>query len=347
MNRLLVTGGAGFIGSALIRYLIQCTDYQVVNVDCLTYAGDLTALDSVSQSPQYTFIRGDICDASLLDSIFAEFRPSGVMHLAAETHVDRSIKGPGPFVQTNIVGTYTLLEAARKHFEGLSSSEQADFRFIHVSSDEVYGDLQGTDDLFTEQTKYAPSSPYSASKAGADHLVRAWHRTYRLPVLITNCSNNYGPYQFPEKLIPLMILHGVSGKRLPVYGEGDQVRDWLHVEDHVRALTHVLEQGTIGETYNIGSNNQTNNLTLVKSICEILEELAPKKPSGVTFYEDLIEFVQDRPGHDQKYGIDPSKLETELGWQAQESFASGLRKTVQWYLDNLTWYQKRFSNDLE
>lgn len=329
---ILITGGAGFIGSAVIRYILRHTAHRVVNVDKLTYAGNLAAVAEVSSDPRYAFERIDICDAHAMRRVFAQYRPAAVMHLAAESHVDRSIEGPALFISTNIVGTYTLLEVAREYWSSLDDAGRTAFRFHHVSTDEVYGDLDGSDALFTEDTPYAPSSPYSASKAAADHLVRAWHRTYGLPVLITNCSNNYGPYQYPEKLIPLVIRNALAGRPLPVYGRGDQVRDWLYVEDHARALYAVLTRGRVGETYNIGGHNEQRNIDVVRQICALLEELAPDKPAGVRRYEDLITFVPDRPGHDRRYAIDASKIARELGWVPQETFESGLRKTVQWML---------------
>lgn len=339
--KILVTGGAGFIGSAVVRELIHHTSHHVVNVDCLTYAGNLESLASVADSARYTFAHVNICDRPALDAVFAKHRPDLVMHLAAESHVDRSIDGPGDFIQTNIHGTYTLLEAARSYWSKLPEARKATFRFHHISTDEVYGNLHSTDDLFTESTPYAPSSPYSASKAASDHLVRAWQRTYDLPTLITNCSNNYGPYHFPEKLIPHMILNALSGKPLPVYGNGQQVRDWLYVEDHARALVLVATQGVVGETYNIGGHNEQKNLHVVQTLCSLLEELAAnKKPAGVTAYADLITFVKDRPGHDARYAIDASKIERELSWRPQETFDSGLRKTVEWYLINEAWWQR-------
>jgi len=302
--------------------------------------GNLESLAEVSESERYRFYQVDICDRSALDKVFVEFRPDAVMHLAAESHVDRSIDGPAEFIQTNIVGTYTLLEAARAYWNCLEPAARATFRFHHISTDEVYGDLHGTDDLFTEATPYAPSSPYSASKASSDHLVRAWLRTYGLPTLVTNCSNNYGPYHFPEKLIPHVILNALAGKPLPVYGGGSQIRDWLYVEDHARALVEVVTRGAVGETYNIGGHNEKRNLEVVQSICALLEELAPEKPGGVTHYRDLITFVKDRPGHDLRYAIDASKIQRELGWVPQETFESGIRKTVQWYLDSREWWQR-------
>ncbi len=335
---ILVTGGAGFIGSAVIRHLINETEHHVLNVDKLTYAGNLESLISVSDHPRYQFTQTDICDHVSLTRLFLEFQPDIVMHLAAESHVDRSIDGPAEFINTNIVGTYTLLEVARKYWQNLSTIKKSRFKFHHISTDEVYGDLEGTTDLFTETTPYLPSSPYSASKASSDHLVRAWHRTYGLPVVVTNCSNNYGPYHFPEKLIPLMILNALDGKSLPVYGNGQQIRDWLFVEDHARALYQVATEGIVGETYNIGGHNEKQNIEVVKTICKILDELKPRL-EGKT-YASLITFVNDRPGHDLRYAIDASKIERELGWKPQESFETGIRKTVQWYLNNLEWCQR-------
>lgn len=331
---LLITGGAGFIGSALIRYLIAESDYQIVNVDKLTYAGNLQSLTGIADNPRYHFSQTDICDASSLQQLFAEFQPDAVMHLAAESHVDRSIDGPADFVQTNLVGTYTLLEACRQYWQQLSPERQTAFRFHHISTDEVYGSL-GDTGLFTETTAYQPNSPYSATKAGSDHLVRAWHHTYGLPVLMTNCSNNYGPYQFPEKLIPVVINNALAGKSLPIYGKGDNIRDWLYVDDHATALRRVLEQGALGETYNIGGFNEHTNLDVVQRICVILDELVPNSPHKP--HSDLIRFVTDRPGHDARYAIDASKIQRELGWQPAETFESGLRKTVQWYLVNHEW----------
>jgi dTDP-glucose 4,6-dehydratase len=337
--KILITGGAGFIGSALIRYLINDTEHSVLNVDNLTYAGNLESLISVSENPRYSFAQVDICDGEKIRELFTDYQPDAVMHLAAESHVDRSIDKPAAFIETNIVGTYTLLEAARQYWANLESTKKSAFRFHHISTDEVFGDLHGTNDLFTETTPYAPSSPYSASKASSDHLVRAWHRTYGLPIIVTNCSNNYGHFQFPEKLIPVVILNALEGKPLPVYGNGQQIRDWLYVDDHARALLTVLESGTMGETYNIGGHNEKANLTVVQTLCEILDELKPNKPDGITHYADLITYVTDRPGHDLRYAIDASKIERELGWTPQETFETGLRKTVQWYLDNLAWCQ--------
>jgi len=340
MKRILVTGGAGFIGSAVVRHIINDTADSVVVVDKLTYAGNLTSLAPVADNPRFAFEKVDIVDRAQLDRVFATWRPDIVMHLAAESHVDRSIDGPAAFIETNIVGTYTLLEAARAWWGSLDASGKARFRFHHISTDEVYGDLHSSEDFFTETTAYAPSSPYSASKAGSDHLVRAWQRTYGLPTLVTNCSNNYGPYHFPEKLIPLMILNGLAGKPLPVYGDGQQIRDWLYVEDHARALYLVATQGVIGETWNIGGHNERKNIDVVTTICDLLEELVPHKPQGVAQYRDLITWVADRPGHDLRYAIDASKIERELGWRPQESFESGIRKTVLWYLQNRCWWQQ-------
>ncbi|MGK5735711.1 dTDP-glucose 4,6-dehydratase [Acinetobacter junii] len=337
--KFLVTGGAGFIGSAVIRYLIKNTQHQVLNVDKLTYAGNLESLKEVDQNSRYQFSQTDICDRKALDLLFKEFQPDLVMHLAAESHVDRSITGSAAFIETNIIGTYQLLEAARCYWNNLSDDKKIAFRFHHISTDEVYGDLEGTDDLFLETTSYAPSSPYSASKASSDHLVRAWNRTYGLPVVITNCSNNYGPYHFPEKLIPLVILNALKGKALPIYGKGDQIRDWLYVEDHARALYKVVTEAKVGETYNIGGHNEQKNIDVVKSICQLLEELAPNKPEGVAYYVDLITYVKDRPGHDLRYAIDATKIKEDLGWVPEESFETGLRKTVEWYLNNQEWVE--------
>ncbi|WP_197088967.1 dTDP-glucose 4,6-dehydratase [Brenneria goodwinii] len=339
LKRILITGGAGFIGSALVRHIITETPNSVVVVDKLTYAGNLASLAPVADSARFAFEQVDICDRAALDKVFAEYQPAMVMHLAAESHVDRSIDGPAAFIETNIVGTYSLLEAARHYWQGMETAEKAAFRFHHISTDEVFGDLHGTDDLFTETTPYAPSSPYSASKASSDHLVRAWLRTYGLPTIITNCSNNYGPYHFPEKLIPLVILNAVAGKPLPVYGDGAQIRDWLFVEDHARALYKVVTEGVVGETYNIGGHNERKNIEVVQTICDLLEELAPNKPAGVRHYRDLITYVKDRPGHDMRYAIDAGKIERELGWRPQETFESGMKKTVSWYLNNEKWWR--------
>lgn len=350
--KILVTGGAGFIGSAVIRRIIGSTADSIVNLDKLTYAGNLESLTTVSDSERYAFEHVDICNRAELERVFREHQPDAVMHLAAESHVDRSITGPAAFIETNIVGTYTLLEATRQHWQGLDDTRKAAFRFHHISTDEVYGDLEDSEELFTETTPYAPSSPYSASKASSDHLVRAWQRTYGLPVLVTNCSNNYGPYHFPEKLIPLIILNALEGKPLPIYGKGDQIRDWLYVEDHARALYKVLTEGQIGETYNIGGHNEKQNIEVVHTLCDILDELSPATAgmdgtlpvgadlSAISSYRQLITYVQDRPGHDLRYAIDASKIQRELGWAPSETFETGIRKTVEWYLNNLKWCRR-------
>ncbi|MFY3773578.1 dTDP-glucose 4,6-dehydratase [Marinobacter salsuginis] len=338
--KLLVTGGAGFIGSAVIRHIINNTHDEVVNLDKLTYAGNLESLTEVSDSSRYAFEKVDVCNRASVDRVLTEHQPDAIMHLAAESHVDRSIDGPADFIETNIVGTYTLLEAARHYWQSLEAERRNNFRFHHISTDEVFGDLEGPENLFTERTPYAPSSPYSASKASSDHLVRAWHRTYGLPVLVTNCSNNYGPYHFPEKLIPLVILNALEGKLLPIYGKGEQIRDWLYVEDHARALYKVVTEGAIGETYNIGGHNEKKNIDVVHAICDLLEKLAPGKPAGLANYRDLVTFVTDRPGHDLRYAIDAGKIQTELGWVPKETFETGLRKTVQWYLSNQEWCRR-------
>lgn len=351
--KILVTGGAGFIGSAVVRYLLSNLQHSVVNLDKLTYAGNLESIPESLLDARYAFEQVDICDAVELDRVFQTHQPDVVMHLAAESHVDRSIDGPGDFIQTNVVGTYTLLEASRKYWMGLSGEKKSVFRFHHISTDEVYGDLPHPDEvagdlpLFTETTPYAPSSPYSASKASSDHLVRAWLRTYGLPTIVTNCSNNYGPYHFPEKLIPHVILNALSGKALPVYGDGSQIRDWLYVEDHARALVKVATEGEVGETYNIGGHNEKRNIDVVKTICALLEELVPTKPQGVKAYEDLITYVKDRPGHDVRYAIDASKIAFDLGWKPEETFETGMRKTVQWYLDNQDWWLRVLSGDYQ
>ena len=364
--KFFITGGAGFIGSAVVRFLLEETDHQVLNLDKLTYAGNLASLQSISNHPRYQFVQGDICDQKLVTKLFNEFQPDIVMHLAAESHVDRSIDGPADFIQTNIVGTSVMLECAREYWNALPSMDRdaslsmttrptkESFRFHHISTDEVYGSL-GDTGLFTETTAYDPSSPYSASKASSDHLVRAWHRTYGLPVIITNCSNNYGPYQFPEKLIPLMILNALEGKPLPVYGNGQNIRDWLYVEDHARALYKVVTEGKVGETYNIGGHNEKTNLEVVHALCGILDELAPSSLRGghsptrqssaegampFQSYKELITFVTDRPGHDLRYAIDASKFQNNLGWAPQETFETGIRKTVAWYLNNREWCQQ-------
>lgn len=351
----LITGGAGFIGSAVVRHIIKNTTASVVNVDKLTYAGNLDSISSISGNSRYHFVQADICDANIMAEIFEQYQPTAVMHLAAESHVDRSIEGPSDFIQTNIIGTFTLLEAARKYWATLSEYRKAAFRFHHISTDEVYGDLEGTDNLFNEDTAYSPSSPYSASKASSDHLVRAWHRTYGLPVIVTNCSNNYGPYHFPEKLIPHVILNALAAKPLPVYGDGSQIRDWLYVEDHARALYKVVTQGVIGETYNIGGHNEKKNIDVIETLCAILDELKPIAtnpafsviPSSMTHYKELITFVKDRPGHDVRYAIDASKIEKDLEWIPSESFDTGIRKTVEWYLNNENWWKRVLSGEYQ
>ena len=338
--RYLITGGAGFIGSALIRHLVASEENTILNIDSLTYAGNLESLESVEHLSNYTFKNINICDFDDVCDMVRTFEPTILMHLAAESHVDRSIDDPGAFMQTNIIGTYNLLEATRLYLESSDEESIENFRFHHISTDEVYGDLVGTNALFRETTPYSPSSPYSASKASSDHLVRAWGRTFQLPYIITNCSNNYGPFHFPEKLIPHTILNALNGEPIPVYGEGDQIRDWLYVEDHARALHIAATKGIIGETYNIGGYNEKKNIEVVELICDILEELAPSKPQNVNFYKDLITFVSDRPGHDQRYAIDASKITQELGWKPNETFETGLRKTVEWYLENTQWWQR-------
>ena len=334
--KIIVTGGAGFIGSAVIRQYINDTSHEVINLDALTYAGNLESLTAVSGDPRYHFEHTNICDAGAVQRIFEQYQPDAIMHLAAESHVDRSIDGPADFIQTNIVGTYNLLDVAKKYWDHLAADKKAAFRFHHVSTDEVYGDLEA-EGFFTEETSYEPSSPYSASKASSDHLVRAWHRTYGLPVVITNCSNNYGPYQFPEKLIPLVTLNALAGKPLPIYGDGSQIRDWLHVDDHARALRLVLEKGKIGQTYNIGGHNEKTNLQGVKTICALLDQMVPDSPYKP--HDSLITYVSDRPGHDVRYAIDASKIARDLGWTPAETFESGIEKTIRWYLDNNEWCQ--------
>lgn len=337
---ILVTGGAGFIGSAVVRHIIEKTNDKVMVVDALTYAGNLESLDSVASSSRYGFFKCNICDAKRVDSVLDCFQPDVIMHLAAESHVDRSIDGPAAFIETNIMGTYVLLESSRKYWSKLDEKRKSAFRFHHISTDEVYGDLYGTNDLFTESTPYAPSSPYSASKASSDHLVRAWNRTYNLPSIVTNCSNNYGPFHFPEKLIPLIILNAIAGKSLPIYGDGLQVRDWLYVEDHARALYKVVTEGIVGETYNIGGHNERKNIDVVKTICNILDELIEYKPNGIKSFSELITYVKDRPGHDMRYAIDASKIKKHLNWVPEETFESGITKTITWYLENKTWWQR-------
>lgn len=335
--KIIITGGAGFIGSAVVRYIIEQTDDEVLVIDKLTYAGNLESLDKEFNNNRFHFKQIDICDKNSLSKAINEFQPNIIMHLAAESHVDRSIDNPSTFIETNVIGTFSLLEEALAYWKKLDSDRQKHFRFHHISTDEVYGDLHGSNNLFTEKTAYSPSSPYSASKASSDHLVRAWHRTFNLPIVITNCSNNYGPYHFPEKLIPLMILNALEGKPLPVYGNGQQIRDWLYVEDHARALYLVATQAKNGETYNIGGHNEQKNIDVVNIICELLEELVPTKPYNIKHYKDLITNVTDRPGHDQRYAIDASKIYHDLGWKPQETFESGMRKTVEWYLHNRAW----------
>lgn len=338
--KILITGGAGFIGSALIRYIMEHTLYSVINVDKLTYAGNLTSLIEYKNNDRYNFEQVDICNADEMTRIFSTHQPDTIMHLAAESHVDRSIEGPAAFIQTNIIGTYTLLEVCRAYWVNLSEIRKLNFRFHHISTDEVYGDLYNSNEFFTETTAYAPSSPYSASKASSDHLVRAWFRTYGLPILITNCSNNYGPYQFPEKLIPLTILNALSQKPLLVYGDGSQVRDWLYVHDHARALLLVLEKGQVGSTYAVGGHNEKTNVEVMHIICSLLEELVPVKPEGLDRYQDLIMHVKDRPGHDRRYAIDAAKIKNDLGWVPAESFETGIRKTIEWYLNNREWHSE-------
>lgn len=341
--KIFVTGGAGFIGSAVVRHILSTTRDTVVNIDKLTYAGNLESLPGAQNCSRYFFEQADICNKLAVEKLFEQYKPDAVMHLAAESHVDRSIDAPDEFMQTNIIGTYNLLEGARSYHDRLNESERRSFRFHHISTDEVFGDLEETNGFFTENTSYAPSSPYAASKASSDHLVRAWGRTFGLPIIVTNCSNNYGPYHFPEKLIPHIILNALQGRDLPVYGDGCQVRDWLYVEDHAKALLTALNKGSVGATYNIGGFNEKKNIEVVESVCSLLEELAPQKPDGVGHYRDLIKFVDDRPGHDTRYAIDSTKIHSELNWAPEESFDSGLRKTVVWYLNNKDWWQRVLS----
>lgn len=338
--KILVTGGAGFIGSAVVRHIINNTQDSVCVVDCLTYAGNVKSLAPVEKNSRYSFSLTDITNAKAVADIFNSFQPDIVMHLAAESHVDRSIDGPAAFIQTNVIGTFILLEASRQYYASLDDDRKKVYRFHHISTDEVFGDLHDADGLFTEETPYAPSSPYSASKAGSDHLVRAWNRTYGLPTVITNCSNNYGPYHFPEKLIPLIILNALSGKPLPVYGNGEQIRDWLYVDDHARALYKVATEGKIGDTYCIGGHNERKNIDVVKTICAILDKIIDKKPNGIVNFAELITFVADRPGHDLRYAIDATKMKNDLGWEPLETFESGIEKTIQWYLNNEGWWQR-------
>ena len=334
---ILITGGAGFIGSALIRHIILNSEYKVVNLDKLTYSGNLQSLEAVESNDNYIFEQVDICDENELFRIFSQCQPDIVIHLAAESHVDRSIDSPREFIQTNIMGTFSLLEQSKKYWQSLKGSKKESFRFLHVSTDEVYGNLNEISEFFTEETRYDPSSPYSASKAGSDHLVRAWHRTYGLPVLITNCSNNYGPFQFPEKLIPHIILNALVGKNLPIYGDGKQIRDWLYVDDHVKALMDVAENAKVGETYNIGGNNEIQNIDVVRKVCAILDELAPNKLNGIGSYSELITYVKDRPGHDVRYSINSKKINKDLGWVPLDNFETGIKKTIEWYLNNIEW----------
>ena len=344
-KKILVTGGAGFIGSALIRNIISNTNHSVVNIDKLTYAGNLESLSSVESSDRYSFELADICDSNKINNIFEKHQPDLIIHLAAESHVDKSINTPSEFMQTNIFGTYVLLEQSRMYWGSVENNKKEKFRFLHVSTDEVYGDLEGANDLFTETTRYAPSSPYSATKASSDHLVRAWNRTYKLPTLITNCSNNYGPYQFPEKLIPGTILKALNGSSIPIYGDGKQIRDWLYVDDHTRALLEVGLRGKIGQTFNIGGHNEIPNIDVVKIICNILDELKPSKHKNIDKYEELITHVEDRPGHDSRYAIDASKIANELNWRPEETFNTGIKKTIEWYLENIDWSNQIIKNN--
>tara|TARA_B110000483_G_scaffold144160_1_gene172110 strand:- start:8362 stop:9420 length:1059 start_codon:yes stop_codon:yes gene_type:complete len=343
--KIFITGGAGFIGSALIRYLIEHTNHEILNYDALRYSGNLKSLKSIENSSQYNFIEGDICDAKLLAETLKDFQPTGVMHLAAESHVDRSIDNAAPFIHTNIVGTYTLLSSCQEYLNLLSSDLKNQFTFLHVSTDEVYGDIDPSEPPCSELHSYDPSSPYSASKASSDHLVRSWHRTYNFPAVITNCSNNYGPFHFPEKFIPHIILNSLHGKNIPIYGDGQQVRDWIYVDDHVRGLFLAFQKGIHGETYNIGASNEIKNIEIATMVCNLLDELVHEKPNNVDSFQELITFVEDRPGHDKRYAINSSKIQNELGWSPHESFESGFRKTVQWFLDNKQWWKSILGND--
>jgi len=338
-KKILITGGAGFIGSALIRYLIKNTSHEILNFDALKYSGNLQSLRSIETSERYSFVHGDICDPLILKKTFDDFRPDGVINLAAESHVDRSIDDAAPFIQTNIVGTYSLLNASMTYWKNLDKSLKDSFRFLHVSTDEVYGDIDPSEPPCSESKSYDPSSPYSASKASSDHLIKSWHRTFQFPAIITNCSNNYGPFHFPEKFIPHIILNSLHGKKIPIYGDGQQVRDWIFVDDHVRGLLMAFEQGAYGETYNIGASNEIKNIEIAAMVCKLLDECVEEKPDNISSFNELITFVEDRPGHDKRYAINSSKIQIALGWYPEESFESGLRKTVQWYLDNEHWWQ--------
>ena len=339
-KKIIVTGGCGFIGSALVRYIIKKSPHKILNIDKLTYAGNLDSVLSVKDNIKYMFKKTDICNSKKVKNVFSNYKPDIIIHLAAETHVDRSIDNSKKFIESNILGTYTIIEEARKYWSKLKGYEKTDFRFHHVTTDEVYGDLTKNSSAFKENTPYAPSSPYSASKASSDHLVRAWHRTFGLPILITNCSNNYGPYQFPEKLIPLIILNAINGKKLPVYGNGKQIRDWLYVEDHAKALLHVALNGKVGESYNIGGQSELKNIDVIRTICKILDEVKPSKFKNVKKYEQLISYVEDRPGHDKRYAVNISKIKKNLKWQPQETFKTGIKKTIIWYLNNIEWCKK-------